>query len=210
MQNNTDQSSKTVKLSQRMPNESYRTREFLTTKEVDKLGEAAKNTGRHGLRDETLIVMMFRHALRVGEVVALKWEQVDLDRGLLHVRRLKRGLPGTHPLRGAQIRSLRKLKREMKDGAMKYADSPYVFVNELGSPLSTNSVHKIVKRAGELASMPFSVHPHMLRHSTGFYLANDKRQDTRAIQGYMGHANINNTTIYTQLAANRYNNFWDD
>ncbi len=193
-----------VKFPVRRSNKEYRSREFMTADEVDKLANSAKKAGRHGTRDETLILLMYRHALRVSEAVALKWDQVDLEGGYLHVVRKKRGKDGTHPLRGPQIRALRKLKREYKH------KSPYVFVSELGSPLSPNSVHKIVKRAGELADLPMSVHPHMLRHSTGFYLANDKKQDTRAIQGYMGHSSINSTVIYTQLAASRYDEFWDD
>jgi site-specific recombinase XerD len=146
--------------------------------------------------------MMFRHALRVSEVIALRWEQVDLKIGMLHVRRLKNGLPSTHPLRGTEFRLFRQLKRD-------YQDSPYVFVSERKAPLSARTVHNIIAKAGILAQFEFTIHPHMLRHSTGFYLAN-KGQDTRAIQSYMGHANIKNTTIYTEFSPNRFNDFWKD
>lgn len=194
---------KTAKLSKpprRQCNSELRTREYLTTHEVDSLRKAARAKGRHGHRDDTLILMMFRHALRVSEAIALRWEQVDLKQGLLHVRRLKNGLPSTHPLRGIELRALRQLKRD-------YADSPYIFITERKAPLTARTVRHIIARAGEYAEFEFTVHPHMLRHSTGFYLAN-QGQDTRAIQSYLGHANIKNTTIYTELSSQRSNNFW--
>lgn len=196
---------KTAKLSRpprRQRNIELRTREYLTTHEVDLLRKAARANGRHGHRDDTLILVMFRHALRVSEAIALRWEQVDLKQGLLHVRRIKNGLPSTHPLRGIELRALRQLKRD-------YPDSPYVFISERKAPLTARTVRHIVARAGECAEFEFTIHPHMLRHSTGFYLAN-QGQDTRSIQSYMGHSNIKNTTIYTELSPQRFNGFWQD
>jgi type 1 fimbriae regulatory protein FimB/type 1 fimbriae regulatory protein FimE len=199
------QTPKTAKLSkppQRQCNSKLRVREYLTDHEVDLLRKSARANGRHGHRDDTLILVMFRHALRVSEVVALRWEQIDIKKGLLHVNRLKNGLPSTHPLRGIELRAFRQLKRD-------YQDSPYVFVSERQAPLTTRTIHHIVARAGKYAKIEFTVHPHMLRHSTGFYLAN-KGQDTRAIQSYMGHANIKNTIIYTELSPQRFSRFWND
>ena len=205
MQKTNHQTPKTAKLSKpplRKRNIEVRTREYLTTHEVAALRKAARSRGRHNHRDDTLILIMFRHALRVGEATTLRWEQVDFTPGLLHVRRLKNGFPSTHPLRGVELRALRQLKRD-------YPDSPYVFISQRQGPLTTRTVHHIVARAGENAQFEFPVHPHMLRHSTGFYLAN-QGQDTRAIQSYMGHSNIRNTTIYTELSPQRFNKFWDD
>ena len=179
-----------------------RTREYLTQYEIDQLRKAARCQGRHCHRDDTLILLMFRHGLRVGEVITLRWDQVDLKQGLLHVRRLKNGLPSTHPLRGIEIRSLRQLLRD-------YPASPYVFVSERNAPLTGRSIRHIIARAGKSILLDFTIHPHMLRHSTGFYLANEGH-DTRAIQGYLGHANIKNTVIYTELAPNRFKYFWKD
>ena len=90
-----------------------------------------------------------------------------------------------------------------------YPDQPYLFVSERGGPLTTASVRKIIARAGDDADIGFPVHPHMLRHACGFYLAN-KGIDTRAIQGYMGHKNIQHTVRYTELAPNRFKDFWSD
>jgi site-specific recombinase XerD len=186
----------------KLKNETYRTREFLTEQEINQLRTAARRYGRHGHRDDTLILMMFRHGLRVSEAIALRWEQVDLKQGLLHVRRLKQGVPATHPLRGLQLRALRQLQRD-------YPPTQYVFVSERQTPLTARTVNHIITRAGELAQLNLAIHPHMLRHSTGFYLAN-KGEDTRAIQAYLGHANIKNTVIYTQLSPQRFKNFWQD
>lgn len=186
----------------RVTNRSLRTREHLTPEEVEKLIAAAGHLGRHGHRDTTLILIAFRHALRVSELVALRWDQVDLKQGLLHVNRLKNGVPSTHPLRGPELRALRRLQREAEG-------SPYIFTTERGGPMTTSAVRKLVTRAGEEAELGFPVHPHMLRHAAGYKLANDGH-DTRAIQHYLGHKNIQHTVRYTELAPDRFKNFWRD
>jgi type 1 fimbriae regulatory protein FimE len=186
----------------RVPNLERRTREHLTPDEVEKLMTAAGRLGRHGHRDATLILIAYRHALRVGELVALRWDQVDFTQGLLHVNRLKSGSPSTHPLRGPEIRALRRLKRETET-------SPYIFTTERGGPLTTSTVRKLVARAGNTAGIPFPVHPHMLRHGAGFKLANDGH-DTRSIQHYLGHRNIQHTVRYTEMAPDRFKSFWQD
>ena len=182
-----------------------RSREYLTPREVDRLERAARRLGRHGHRDRTLILLMYRHALRVGEVVALRWDAVDFDTGRLAVARLKNGVPSTHPLRGPELRALRELKRA-------YPECPYLFVAEptaRGAPMTADGVRKIVARAGCEAGLPFPVHPHMLRHALGFKLANDG-QDTRAIQHYMGHRSIAHTVRYTELSPDRFKTFFRD
>ena len=183
-------------------NTDLRSREYLSEHEIERLRKAAKKNERHGHRDDTLIFIMFRHGLRVSELVALRWDQIDFKQGLLHVKRIKNGINATHPLRGPELRALKKLQRD-------YPDSPYVFLSERDAPLSARTAHHIISRAAKLADFTFSVHPHMLRHSTGFYLAN-KGHDTHSIQNYLGHVNINNTVIYTQLAPGRFKDFWND
>jgi type 1 fimbriae regulatory protein FimE len=183
-------------------NKDCRSREYLTQVEIDKLRKAARRHGRHGHRDDTLVLLTFRHGLRVSEVVALRWEQVDLKQGLLYVHRLKNGIASTHPLRGVELRALKQLKRD-------YPDSIYVFISERKAPLTDRSVRHIIARAGKLAEFDFTIHPHMLRHSTGFYLAN-QGHDTRSIQSYLGHSNIKNTVVYTEISPNRFKNFWKD
>lgn len=185
----------------RVKNSDRRSREHLTQGEIDQLMAAARKTGRHGHRDSTLILVGFRHGLRVSELVSLRWDQVDLSQGTLHVNRVKNGSPCTHPLRGTEIRALRRLKREY--------GGVYIFTTERKGPLTTSTVRKLIARTGEKAGFDFPVHPHMLRHSTGYYLAN-KGMDTRAIQAYLGHKQIQHTVRYTELSANRFKDFWSD
>src|SRR6266581_2987651 len=132
--------------------------EYLTAAEVERLRKAARSVGRNGLRNDTMILLAYRHGLRVSELINLRWDQLDLDQGLLHVRRLKHGVPSTHPLTGTEIRALRKLKRLA-------GESPSVFLSERKGPLTDSSVRKMVAQAGEVAALGFPVHPHQLRHS---------------------------------------------
>ncbi len=185
----------------RAKNTDLRPREHLAEHEVETLICAAKRC-RHGHRDSTLILVMYSHGLRAGEAVSLKWSQIDLKQGIIHVSRLKNGTPSTHPLRGKEIRALRKL---MKD----YPDTEFVFVTERKGPLTVSNVQKIIARSGRDAGFEFKIHPHMLRHSTGYKLANEG-QDTRAIQLYLGHKSITHTVRYTELSSARFNNFWKD
>jgi len=196
------QTPKTGKLPIRQNNKDVRTRGYLTEEEVEALVMAAREIGRHGHRDATLILLAYRHGLRVSELVSLRWEQVDLRQGLIHINRRKNGTSSTHPVRGPEIRALRRLKRD-------YPDTPYIFVTERKGPLTTSTVRKLVARAGKNAKISFPVHPHMLRHACGFKLANDG-QDTRAVQHYLGHKNIQHTVRYTELTPERFNTFWND
>ncbi len=185
----------------RRPNKDLRTREHLTPKEVEKLIEAAGGN-RWGHRDATMILLAYRHGLRVSELVDLRWDQVDFNQAVLHVRRVKSGIPSTHPLTGLEMRALRRLRRE-------WPDSPFIFVSERGAPFSTAGFARMIDRAAEAARLEIKAHPHMLRHACGFKLANDGH-DTRALQAYLGHKNIQHTVRYTELAPTRFKNFWRD
>jgi site-specific recombinase XerD len=183
-------------------NKDRRTREYLNPTEVERVISAARNIGRHGVRDSAMILIAYRHGLRVSELVSLRWQQVNLQSGLLQVNRLKNGLDSVHPLFGSELRALRKVKRA-------YIDTQYVFVSERKAPMIPSNFAKILSRAGVKAGLDITIHPHMLRHSTGFKLANDS-QDTRSIQQYLGHKNIRHTTRYTDVSPAKFNNFWSD
>jgi integrase len=188
----------------RQRNQARRTREHLTPDEVQRMIIAAHRAGgRLAERDALLVMTAYRHALRASELIALRWDQIDLKAGTLHVVRLKHGSPSTHPLRGPELRALRAWKRKQGGSA------PYVFTSLRGGPMTRRTVHHVVAEAGKAAGIEFPVHPHMLRHATGFYLAN-AGQDTRAIQLYLGHKNIQHTVRYTELAAGRFKDFWKD
>jgi integrase len=185
----------------RPKNGALRTREHLTTDEVERLIEAAK-TNRYGQRDALIVLLAFRHGLRAAEVCDLRWEQVDFKTASLHVRRLKNGVPSTHPLTGRELRALRRHQRVSEK-------SPFVFVSERGAPLSAPGFSRMVERAAVSAKLGIKTHAHMLRHACGYKLANDGH-DTRALQAYLGHRNIQNTTRYTALAQDRFKGFWRD
>jgi type 1 fimbriae regulatory protein FimE len=105
---------------------------------------------------------------------------------------VKGGQESVHPLHGPELRALRPLQ----------GNSPYVFVTEAGTPVTTAWFLRMIQRTGVAANLPFQVHPHMLRHSTGYKLANDG-QDTRSLAHYLGHRNLQSTARYTALAPDR-------
>jgi integrase len=166
----------------RKRNADLRTREHLTDAEVERLMAAARSNW-WGHRDATMILMAYRHGLRVSELVDLRWDQVDHESAVLHVRRVKRGTPSTHPLTGSELRALRRLRRESDR-------SPFVFLSERGHPFSAAGFARMLGRAAHSAGLEdLKVHPHMLRHACSYELAN-RGVDTRALQGYLGHRNI--------------------
>jgi integrase len=169
-----------------------RSREYLTDQEVERLIEAAKQN-RSGHRDATAILVAYRHGLRASELVALRWDDIELATGRLHVRRAKSGDASVHPISARESPALRKLLREAPT-------SPYVFISRC-APLSVAGYQRMVARAGVAAKFTFLVHSHMLRHACGFKLANDGH-DTRAIQTYLGHRSIMSTVRYTALTPN--------
>jgi integrase len=163
--------------------------------------EAAK-TNRYGQRDALMVLLAFRHGLRAAEVCDLRWEQVDFKTASLHVRRLKNGLPSTHPLTGRELRALRRHQRHSEK-------SPFIFVSERGAPLSAPGFSRMIERAALAVNLEIKTHAHMLRHACGYKLANDGH-DTRSLQAYLGHKNIQNTTRYTELGQDRFKSFWKD
>jgi integrase len=167
------------------------------------IAAARQAGGRVAERDALLIMMAYRHGLRASELASMRWDQIDLKGGLLHVIRRKNGSPSTHPLRGPELRALRSWRRQQDQMA------PYVFTSLRGGPMTVRTIHYVVAAAGQAAGIKFPVHPHMLRHATGFYLAN-AGQDTRAIQLYLGHKNIQHTVRYTELSPQRFKDFWND
>ena len=183
----------------RVANDALRTRDYLQESEVVKLISQAKK-GRNPKRDALMINMAFRHGLRISELIDIRWSDLDLKKGTLHVRRLKGSLDSTHPVAREDLRALRALRKD--------SESPYVFTSERGSPMSAAGFRKQLARWGKAAKLEFPVNPHMLRHACGYALAN-KGVDTRSLQHYLGHKEISNTVRYTQLSAKRFDGMWD-
>jgi site-specific recombinase XerD len=174
----------------RRKNSELRAREYLTDTEVSELIEVSKQN-RHGHRDSTMILIAYRHGLRVSELVDLRWDQVDFDNGRLHVRRAKNGVPSVHPLMADEVSALQRIKARI-------AGSEFVFVSERGGPFSAAGFAKLIERAGAEAKLSFKAHPHMLRHACGYKLASEGH-DTRSLQTYLGHRNIQHSARYTAL-----------
>jgi site-specific recombinase XerD len=184
----------------RLPNADLRTREHLTEDEVERLMNAARKN-RLGHRDASMVLVAYRHGLRASELVDLQWTQVDFRTATLHVRRVKQGTPSTHPILGDELRALRRLRREQEPKVS------FVFTSERGTPFTTAGFARMIERAGAEARLAFKAHPHMLRHACGYALAN-KGHDTRALQAYLGHRNIQHTVRYTELSPTRFRDFW--
>jgi integrase len=172
-----------------------RAKDFLDGEEIDRLLAAARK-GRHGARDHLLLMMMYKHGLRVSEAIVLQREDVNLKRARLWVKRLKESLSTEQPIPGDELRALRKYLASRKDKL------PWLFLSERGAPLTRHAVNYLIAAAGEKAKLGH-VHPHMLRHSCGYYLA-DKGTDLRTMQDYLGHRDPKMTTRYTRVAARRF------
>ena len=176
---------------------------FLTTSEMKKFLEAARK-GRHGVRDFCLMLTAYRHGLRVSELIDIRLKDLDFDSARIYVRRLKGSLSTHQPIEGDELRSIRawlKIRENYPNSS-----SNYLFLSERG-PLTRQAVNYLVEQIGKRAKLNFKVNPHMLRHSTGYYLAN-KGCDTRLIQDYLGHRNITHTVRYTRTSAHRFEGLW--
>jgi type 1 fimbriae regulatory protein FimE len=166
--------------------------------EAQRLIEAAGKRGRYPFRDKVLVRLTYRHGLRAAEAVGMCWDQIDLDNGILHVRRSKGGNPSTHTMERDELRDLRRLRKEA-------GNSLHLFETERGGPMSVDALQYIVRAAGRLAGLDVEAHPHMLRHAAGYCLINEG-VDVRLVQDFLGHKNIATTAHYTALSPKRLAN----
>jgi site-specific recombinase XerD len=187
----------------RQGNDVYRVREHLTEAEMDKLLAALKGN-RHGHRDWLIGLVIYRHGLRVSEACDLRWDDIDLRKRTLIVRRLKGSTDSVHYLERDEVNGLKLLQRQQQANGIK---GTYLFINERGQPFGRMGIGRMIERAGEAARLPFPVHVHMLRHSTGYALA-ARGMDTRRLQHFLGHASITNTVRYTAMSPEPFKDIW--
>jgi len=178
-------------------------RKHLTGREVGQLIDATRGS-RNEARDRCLLLLMFRHGLRVSEACRMKLDQVDTESRVLHVARLKGGLSTTQPLRADELRAV---SAWLKERARMKPTGKTFFVSEQRRPLHRSTVNLMLKTCSLAASLPLIAHPHMLRHACGFALA-DQGADTRLIQDYLGHRNIQHTVRYTATNPARFERLW--
>ena len=178
-------------------------RSHLTGLEVGKLIAATRGS-RNEARDRCLLLLMFRHGLRVSEACRLRLDQVDMQGRVLHITRLKHGLSTTQPLRGDELKAI---GAWLKQRARMKPIGKSFFVSEQRTPLHRATVNFAVQKYSEAAALPLLAHPHMLRHACGFALA-EQGADTRLIQDYLGHRNIQHTVKYTAAYPARFERLW--
>lgn len=176
-------------------------RDFLTESEMTRLLNSAK-TGRYGIRDYCMLLLMYRHGLRVSELVDARMSDIDVDAGRVWVKRKKQGLSTTQPLQGDELRAFRAYQRTRKDNL------PWLFLSSQGGQMTRQNVNYLIQQAGEKADLGH-VHPHMLRHTCGHILA-DKGTDTRLLQDWLGHRDIRHTAWYTRTSSKRFERVWQE
>ena len=174
---------------------------------MSKLLAATKqpDLSRNPERDYCLLLLMFRHGLRVSEICRMKFSDIDLETKILHVHRLKSCNSTVHPLYKGEPRAITSW---LAARSKMHPDSDTLFVSERRRPLSRATVWLLVQKYAQAAGLDaLSIHPHMLRHACGYNLAN-RGADTRLIQDYLGHRSIQSTVRYTALASNRFANLF--
>jgi site-specific recombinase XerD len=181
-----------------------REKEFLTDQDMATLLEAAKR-GRHGTRDHCMLLLTYRHGLRVSELVGLRWTQIDRDAKQIHIIRVKGSASTYHDLLKDELKALtawEKIRHKLVNHR-----TPELFINERGQPFTRYAINAMLKTLGQRAGFAFRCHPHMLRHSTAFHLA-DKGIDAFRIAGYLGHRNVQNSMRYVHTSAAQFRGIW--
>jgi integrase len=178
-------------------------RRFLTESEIETFLKAARQT-KNGVRDYCMALMAYRHGLRVSELIDVRLDEVDIENARLQTRRLKNGSNTLQPIEGDELRAIRAWLRERSTHRLSL--SPLLFLSNRG-PMTRQAVNYLFEVIGQKAGIKVKVHPHMLRHSCGYTLAN-KNTATRTIQDYLGHKNIRHTETYTAANPERFKNLW--
>jgi type 1 fimbriae regulatory protein FimB len=181
----------------------HRKREYLTGDEIEKLLAAGKAVTRNTERDYCMLLLMFRHGLRVSELCSIKLSDVNLEAAEFHVPRLKGSDDGVHPFYNGESVAIRTwLTERAKLNPPDEVEE--LFISERRKALSRVTVWLMVKQVAAAAGLEtLDVHPHSLRHSCGYSLVN-RGTDIRVIQSFLGHRSISSTVRYTKLDSRRF------
>ncbi|HAU8908209.1 TPA: tyrosine-type recombinase/integrase [Escherichia coli] len=181
------------------------TRKYLTQDEVYRLMDAAQSMS-FPERNRCLIMMAFIHGFRASELLDLRLSDIDASGKQLNIRRIKNGFSTTHPLLPDEYNLIKlwlKQRKLIENGV----EGDWLFLSRKRRPISRQHFFSIIREAGRRAGLAVKAHPHMLRHACGFALA-DNGVDTRLLQDYLGHRNIQHTVRYTASNAARFKRVW--
>lgn len=181
-------------------------RRYLTAHEVSCMMDAVRS-GSNGARDYCLILLGFRHGMRISELLGLRYQDMDLHAGRISIQRLKNGFSTIHPLMPDELDAIRIWSR-VRSTWRGAAGTEVLFLSRKGGAMSRQQAYRIIRSAGERAGTVTSTTPHMLRHACGYELA-ERGADTRLIQDYLGHRNIRHTVRYTASNAARFVGLWE-
>jgi type 1 fimbriae regulatory protein FimB len=181
--------------------------DYLTKEEMSQLLAASKAPGnsRNPVRNYAILLLMFRHGLRVSELCRLRLTDVNVSTKEMHVNRLKDCDSGPHDLLEGEAPAIKAWLAERSDMIRGTGKSPEtLFISEQLRPLSRTTVWLMITRIAKAARLDhLSIHPHTMRHSAGYAMVNSGT-DIRISQGYLGHKDISSTVRYTHLDKKRF------
>lgn len=177
-------------------------RKYLTPSEFQTVYDGLKTAFTSTLiRNRAMLLLMYRHGLRASETLNLKWSNISKEDQNILIERLKNGKSGVHPIAADELQALNRLRNDYKS---KKISSTFIFLNySNGIPLTRRAITQIFDYINKANLIDIYITPHTLRHSCGYYLANEGHS-IRLIQDYLGHRNIQNTEIYTELSAKKF------
>lgn len=179
-------------------------RRFLTQQEISRVIQSLSGSA-HEVRNRCLILMCYLHGFRASELTGIMLSDIDFSGKKIYIRRLKKGLHTSHPLQHSELEHLHKWLNIRERYNRK--NSEWLFLSRSGNRLSRQYFYKLIRKLSLLAGLDVQAHPHMLRHSCGYELA-EQGMDTRLIQDYLGHRNIRHTVHYTAANAARFSRVW--
>lgn len=190
----------------RSPKQEKHLPRHLRPDEMERLVDAPEDDGPLARRDRALIELLYATGLRVGELVSLDWQDLDLSARVLRVVG-KGGKERMVPFGQPAAQALRTWLDDWEHLVARDGEDDPVFLNHRGGRLSDRSVRRILDRHTEGAGLPAGVHPHTLRHTFATHLL-EEGADLRTIQELLGHSSLATTQKYTHVEIERLLNIY--